>query len=115
MIARGLKRLAVIVIAHDRRDRLALSSVGLATGSSAVRALSVGFMLTGRSSSAVGAAISIRGPLRPTYRDDGSRSGVRVAPPEELTEGKHLSAIMIGLGIVLVLFGVAVDPRTRLF
>jgi hypothetical protein len=38
-----------------------------------------------------------------------------VAPPEELTEGKHLSAIMIGLGLFLVLFGIAVDPRTRLF
>ena len=57
----------------------------------------------------------MRGPLRPTHREDGSRSGVRVAPPEELTEGKHLSAIMIGLGLFLVLFGIAVDPRTRLF
>jgi hypothetical protein len=115
VIVRGLKRLAVIFLTMTGATALLSLAVGLAAGSSVLRALSVGFMLTGSFVFCVGAAITMRGPLRPTHREDGSRSGVRVAPPEELTEGLHLSAIMIGLGLFLVLFGIAVDPRTRLF
>jgi hypothetical protein len=115
VIVRGLKRLALISLTLTGVTVVLSLVGGLVAGSSASRALSVGFMLTGAFVFCVGAAISLRGPLRPTHREDGSRSGVRVAPPEEVSEGVRLSAIMIGLGLFLVVFGIAVDPRTQLF
>jgi hypothetical protein len=115
VIVRGLKRLALIFLTLTGVTTALSLTVGLVAGVSAVRALSVGFLLTGSFVFCVGAAISLRGPLRATHREDGSRSGVRVAPPDEVSEGVHLAALMIGLGLFLVVFGIAVDPRTQLF
>jgi hypothetical protein len=114
MIASGLKRLALsfIVLAGVTTAVSLLAAV--ATGTQAVRALSVGFMLGGAFVFCCGLAIGLRNPLRPTYRDDGSRSGVRVAGADEIAEGIGLSGVLVGLGIVLVIIGVAADPRTHL-
>ena len=114
MIARGLKRLALIFLVLAGATAAMSFLAAIATGTQIVRALSVGFMLGGAFIFCCGLAIGIRNPLRATYRDDGTRSGVRVAGAEEIAEGMSLSGVLVGMGIVLVIIGVAADPRTQL-
>lgn len=115
MIRSGLERLARIFLILVGGTAALSAAAGLVAGTPAFRAISLGFMLTGSFVFVIGAAMSLRGILRPTHREDGSRSGMRIAPPDEVRETAHLSAICVGLGLFLVLLGVAFDPRTDLF
>jgi hypothetical protein len=115
VIVRGLKRLALISLTLTGVTAVLSLAGGVLAGASTLRALSLGFMLSGSFVFCVGAAVGLRGSLRATYREDGSRSGVQIAPPHEVREGVNLSAIMVALGLFLVVLGIAVDPRTHLF
>ena len=88
---------------------------GVAFGADAARAISVGFYLTGSFMLVAGFFVGNRGPVR-VRRDIeaplfwGSRF-VRWASPSEREENINLSAVLIVLGFVLILVGVAADNR----
>ena len=91
--------------------------LGLAVGSSLGRAVSVGFYVIGSVLLIGGFFVGNRGPLRP--RGDGGwlifrPREVRRATPAEREEALNMSAILVVLGLVLIVFGIAADPRQRL-
>ena len=90
---------------------------GLAVGSSFERAISVGFYVFGALILIGGFFVGNRGPLRP--QGEGffllRPRSVRPATQAEREEAVNMSAILVVLGLVLIVFGVAVDPRQRLF
>jgi hypothetical protein len=91
--------------------------LGLAFGSSFERAISVGFYVVGSILLIGGFFVGNRGPLR--ARGDGGflvrPREVRRATPTERQEAMGMSAILVVLGVVLILFGVGTDPRQRIF
>ena len=91
--------------------------LGLAVGSSLGRAVSVGFYVIGSVLLIGGFFVGNRGPLRP--RGDGGwlifrPREVRRATPAEREEALNMSAILVVPGLVLIVFGIAADPRQRL-
>ncbi len=91
---------------------------GLLLGASAGRAVALGFYLVGSFLLVAGFFVGNRGPVRlkgaggaPLF---GSRF-VRWATPEERESTINDSAIFVSLGFVLILLGVLVDGRHRLF
>lgn len=114
MIARGLRDLAVGVLAVCGFTAIASLLLGLAAGLSATRALSGGFMLVGSLLFTAGAVVGLRDPAR--SRERAQRAALAATPgaPRSWTEAFHLSAALVGLGLFLVALGVAIDPRTSL-
>ena len=97
---------------------VAVSAVlGLAIGSSLARSVSVGFYVVGSMVLVGGFFVGNRGPLR--TRGDGGwlifrPREVRRATPAEREEALNMSAILVVLGLVLIVFGIVADPRQRL-
>ena len=90
---------------------------GLLGGSSVERAVAVGFYLVGSFMLIAGFFIGNRGPVRPKGTGPmffGSRI-MRWATPLEREESLNESALLVALGFVLIIIGVAVDSRTGLF
>jgi hypothetical protein len=93
----------------------------------AVRAISLGFYLVGSFLLVGGFFVGNRGPVRLRKGADedagmplmglpllGGRRGLRWATLEEREEAISTSAILVTLGFVLILIGVAADSRVRL-
>jgi hypothetical protein len=92
--------------------------LGLAAGSSASRALSLGFYLVGSFLLLSGFFVGNRGPARLKSDSDavpflGSRM-LRWATATEQEETIHMSAIFVVLGVTLIILGVVADSRYRL-
>jgi hypothetical protein len=117
-LAGGLRRLLVLVVVVAGVTALGALALGLLTGSSASRALSIGFYLVGSFWLVAGFFVGNRGPVR--LKSDlgaplfGSRF-VRWATPEEREETINMSAIYVLLGFVLILLGFAADTRYSVF
>lgn len=91
--------------------------IGLAAGSSARRALSVGFYVAGAALLAGSLIMGVRGPLRPEFRDDATGAGrwlgprgVRRATPEERSSAHRSSLFLFGLGLLIIGLGSVLDP-----
>src|SRR5919204_5894186 len=114
----GLRRLLVLIVVVAGVTALGALALGLLTGASASRSLSIGFYLVGSFWLVAGFFVGNRGPVR--LKSDigaplfGSRF-VRWATPEEREETINMSAIYVLLGFVLILFGFAADTRYSVF
>jgi hypothetical protein len=97
--------------------------VGLLLGASARRSISVGLYAIGALFVVVGLFYGVRPPVRTT--GGGGSPGIfgslaagggmaRWADPEEVRESIGLSAVFVSIGLLLIVIGVAVDPRNRL-
>jgi hypothetical protein len=88
--------------------------------------VSLGFYLVGSFLLVGGFFVGNRGPVRMKKGADEDagmpvlglplmgRKGLRWATPEEREEAISMSAILVTLGLVLILIGVAADSRVRL-
>jgi hypothetical protein len=114
VIARGLRTLALVLVGLCAVTALGSLAIGTSAGLPAQRALSGGFMLVGALLFSAGAIVGIRDPGR--SREHQRRAGRTATPgsPATWTEAFHLSAVLVGLGVCLVLLGVAVNPNTSL-
>src|SRR5919198_763519 len=117
-VVAGLRRLLVLIVVVAGVTALCALALGLLTGASASRSLSIGFYLVGSFWLVAGFFVGNRGPVRlksdigaPLFR---SRF-VRWATPEEREETINMSAIYVLLGFVLILFGFAADTRYSVF
>ena len=110
MIAQGLRRLAVVFALLCAATAAASLLIGTAAGVSTERALSGGFLVVGSLLFIAGALTGLRDPARSRSR---LRGAIRGSPggPATWTEAFHLSALLVGLGMCLVLLGVALHPR----
>lgn len=117
-LAAGLRRLAVLLVLAAGASGLAGLALGVLSGSSWSRSLSLAWYLVGVLALVAGFAFGNRGPARP--RGSGAvpflgARFVRWATPEEAEDALATSAIFVAVGFSLVLLGIAVDPRTQLF
>jgi hypothetical protein len=113
---------AIVVIA-------ALSgAIGLALGSSAARSAATGLYLVGCFLLVLGVFAGVRGPLRPSGEpgEDGDAvgsllgigifsKGVRTATSEERADAHSTAWLFLAMGMAMIIVGIAVDPRTKLF
>ena len=113
----ALRRFAELLVGVSLLIIAVSAVLGLALGSSLGRAVSVGFYIVGSVLLIGGFFVGNRGPLR--ARGEGGwlifrPREVRRATPAEREEALNMSAILVVLGLVLIVFGVVADPRQRL-
>jgi hypothetical protein len=113
VISRGLRSLALVLLALCAVTALGSLLIGTAAGLPAQRALSGGFMLVGSLLFTAGAVAGLRDPGR-TQRERRAPHRAGSGTPATWTEAFHQSAVLVGLGVCLVLLGVALNPRTSL-
>ena len=94
--------------------------VGLVVGAGLEHALAIAWYATGSFVLLIGFVASSRGPTRSA--DSGAWAPVsargrtlRWATRSEQEDSLNLSAVLVALGLVLLVLGVAVDGRHRLF
>jgi hypothetical protein len=125
MIRAALRRLVLVVVGAVAVTAGGSLLIGLLVGSSAGRALTLGFYLVGCLCLLAGFFLGNRGPARVRSEEEGA-SGflfpifgggrrLRWATLSEQDETINTSALYVGLGIVLVFAGFLVDSRHTLF
>jgi hypothetical protein len=118
VIAAGLRRFALILAglsAFTAALTLTLTAFG---GGNVDRTVSVGFDLVGVFFLVAGFFVGNRGPVRLKGQASVPLFGerrMRWATPRERDETISDSAIFIAVGIAMIIIGVAIDSRYRLF
>ena len=112
MITRGLRDLAAGLLGICGFTALLSLGIGAAAGLSAQRALSGGFLLVGSLLFTAGAVVGLRDPAR--ARERRIARGAATTGPRSWSEAFNLSALLVGVGLFLVLLGVALHPRASL-
>ena len=112
MIVRGFRDLGVGLAGICLATALGSLVVGLAAGFPALRALSGGFLLVGSLLFTAGAVVGLRDPARGQERRIAR--GTPSTGPRSWAEAFHLSALLVGVGLFLVLLGVVLHPRASL-
>ena len=123
MIARAARRLVLVLVAVLGATAAGSVLLGLMIGSSAARALTLGFYLVGCLLLLAGFFLGNRGPARVRSEETsgflfpifGGGRRLRWATLAEQDETINTSALYVGLGIVLVFAGFLVDSRHTLF
>jgi hypothetical protein len=118
----ALRRFGTLLV-FSAAGTAALSVVlGLLLGASLSRALSVGFYLVGCLFLISGFFVGNRGPVRATTEAGEpspipfiSRRSLRWATADEREDSLNFSALFVALGIAMLVIGVAVDSRHRLY
>lgn len=115
MIARGLRDLALGLVGICGSTALGALALGAAAGLSAQRALSGGFLLVGSLFFTAGAVVGLRDPSRARERRiaRGDRA-TGAAGLASWTDAFHLSALLVGVGVLLVVLGVVLHPTASL-
>jgi uncharacterized membrane protein HdeD (DUF308 family) len=115
-LARALKLLVLAIVVPGAVALL----IGLVAGTSVSHALALAWYAAGAFVLLVGFAASSRGPTRSS--DTGAWAPVsargrmlRWATRSEQEDSLNVSAVLVALGVVLLVLGVAVDGRHRLF
>ena len=112
VIRRGLRTLAGVTLGLCAATAALSLAIGAAAGMGAMRAVSAGYLLVGSFLFSAGAVAGLRDPGRSRRRarivGDTSAEG----RPATWGEAFHLSALLVGLGVALVLLGIALHPET---
>jgi hypothetical protein len=111
----AIRRLVVLFVLLGVGVTLGSLLLGLLFGASPQRSVSLGFAVTGSFLLVMGFFVGSRGPVRLMRREHGSLVGARMAEPHERLETINVSALFVGVGFVLLVVGVALDPRYRFF
>ena len=116
LLQAGLRRLALILVALAAATAVVSVLGGLLLDVRLSRALSVGFYAIGSFGLVAGFFVGNRGPARGRGASSGflfGRRELRWASPEEQEEAISNSVLFVTIGLVLVVIGVLIDPRTR--
>jgi hypothetical protein len=112
VIARGFRDLGVGLAGICVATAAASLLIGLAAGLPVLRALSGGFLLVGSLLFTAGAVVGLRDPAR--ARERRIARGSPSTGPRSWAEAFHLSALLVGVGLFLVLVGIVLHPRAAL-
>jgi hypothetical protein len=117
----ALRRMVKLFLVISALTILLSASFGLLVGASILRSISIGFYLVGCFVLIGAFFFGNRGPVRSQGDEDvgsilglGSRR-LRWATKEEHEEAINAPAVLLPLGIVLILLGIAWDPMHSLF
>jgi hypothetical protein len=124
-----MERRVAVVAAGLRRFALILAGLGAVTGAFTLlfaalsggdvdRTVSIGFDLVGVFFLVAGFFVGNRGPVRLKGQASVPLFGerrMRWATPDEREEAISDSAIFVAVGIAMIIIGVAIDSRYRLF
>ena len=116
--AAAARRFAVVLGAIAAGTALISYLVGLATGSGVHRSVSLGFYVIGSFLLVAGFFVGNRGPARLKGEEHAGLLGprrLRWASLEERTTTLNESALLISIGFVLLVVGLLVDDRARVF
>ena len=120
MLAAAARRFAVVLVAISAGTALISYLLGLATGSTANRSISLGFYVVGSFLLVAGFFVGNRGPVR-VKGDPGvgvlgifRNRRLRWATGQEQFESLSLSVVFVVLGIALIVLGVVTDTRYSL-
>jgi hypothetical protein len=111
------RRFVLIVVALSVVIIAASLLIGGLAGASVARSLSLGFDLVGAFILLVGFFAGNRGPIRMKSETATAILGqrlIRWATPSEREDTLNLSAVLVTVGFVLILIGLALDPRYSL-
>ena len=111
MIARGLRALAITLAGTLGGTAAASLLVGLAADVSPLRAVSGGYLLVGSLLFTAGALVGLRDPTWARERQRRTTGRVASAGLATWSDAFHLSALLVGLGLGLVLVGIALSPQ----
>ena len=117
LLRAGFRRLALLLAAIVAGTAVASLAVGAITGAPLARALSVGFYAIGSFALVGGVFVGNRGPARGRGSAATPLLGqrkLRWARPDEQAEAITTSALFVTVGIVLVVIGLAIDPRVQI-
>jgi hypothetical protein len=114
VIVRGLRDLGLGVVVACALTAGASLLLGLAAGMSPSRAVSGGYMLVGSLLFTAGALVGLRDPTRARERERRTAPAASPGAPRSWTEAFHLSAALVCTGLLLVVLGIAIDPRTSI-
>jgi len=118
VLAAAARRFAVVLGAIAVGTALISYLLGLAAGSAVHRSISLGFYVVGSFLLIAGFFIGNRGPARLEGEEHSGLLGprrLRWASPEERTSTLNESALLITIGFVLLVVGLLVDDRSRVF
>jgi hypothetical protein len=119
----GLRRLVGFAAATTVVVAVLSVLAGLLLGAGPRRSISVGLYGVGSLFIVVGVFYGVRPPVRTT--GGGGSPGIfgslaagggiaRWADKEDIEESLGLSAVFVSIGLLLIVIGAAIDPRTRL-
>jgi hypothetical protein len=121
MIVAAARRFALLLAVLTAAIVVGSALVGLVAGASLNRAVSLGFYCIGSLAVLGGFAFGNRGPVRrdqpPGHEDPmvpALKRPVRRATLDELYDAVNTSVLLVGVGLVLIAIGLAIDDRTEL-
>ncbi len=115
MVAAALRRLAVLFGVVFGATIVISALLGLVFDSTLQRSVSLGLDLVGIGFLVVGFFVGVRGPFRLGGGDHATAGRfVRWAQPDERVETINVSALFVSVGFVLIIVGLAIDPRYSL-
>jgi len=118
-LAAGLRRFTTILVVLAAVTTAGALLLTALVGWNVNRAVSTGFDLVGCFLLVVGFFIGNRGPVRPKGADAvplfGGHSGMRWADPNEREESMSDSAVFVSVGVAMIIIGIVIDSRYRLF
>ena len=116
MLLAAVRRFLTILAITAAGTALVSLALGAIGGASLSRSVSLGFYVVGAFLLVAGFFIGNRGPARAKREVNilGPRF-MRWATREETEDALNTSALFVALGFVLVLLGLVVDTRVRLF
>jgi hypothetical protein len=112
------RRFTVLIVGLSVGVTVLSLAIGALAGSSVARSVSLGFDVVGAFTLLIGFFAGNRGPVRFNTESASAIFGqrlVRWATPSEREETLNLSAILVTVGFVLIVIGLALDPRYSLF
>jgi len=115
-MAAALRRLALVFGVLFGGTVVVSLLVGLLLGSDGQRSVSLGLDVVGVFFLVIGFFVGVRGPFRlgGSEAPGSTNRFVRWAQPDERVETINVSALFVTVGFVLVLVGLAIDPRYSL-
>src|SRR3954447_12334458 len=117
-LAAGVRRYLIILLGTGAVTALGSLLLGLAAGTRLNRAISLGFYIIGCFALVAGFFLGNRGAARFEGEEHGGLLGprhVRWATLDERMSSLNDSALFVSIGFLLLLIGLAIDSRVRLF
>jgi len=113
------RRIVVLLVGLIAATAVVSLALGAVAGASVDRSLSLGFYIVGSFLLIGGFFVGNRGPLR-SIGDQGlfgfwGRKGVRPASSTERREEMNASVVYILVGLFVLVLGIVVDNRVRLY